>query len=54
MLVNFTSGFSKWIRASLVAQIVKNLPAVWATKDRSLGWECPMEKGMTNHSSIPV
>ena len=37
--------------ASLVAQKVKNLPAIWDTWVRSLGWEDPLEKGMTTHSS---
>ena len=32
--------------ASLVAQTVKNLPAVQETRLRSLGWEDPLEKGM--------
>ena len=32
--------------ASLVAQMVKNLPAVWETWVRSQGWEDPLEKGM--------
>ena len=32
-------------RASLVAQLVKNLPAVKETGVRSLGWEDPLEKG---------
>ena len=31
--------------ASLVAQVVKNLPAVWETWVQSLGWEDPLEKG---------
>ena len=31
--------------ASLVAQMVKNLPAMWKTWVRSLGWEDPLEKG---------
>ena len=31
--------------ASLVAQMVKNLPATWETWVRSLGWEDPLEKG---------
>ena len=39
-------------RASLVAQTVKNLPAVRMTWIRSLGWEDPLEKGMATHSSI--
>ena len=34
------------IRASLVAQMVKNLPAVQKTQACSLGWEEPLEKGM--------
>ena len=38
--------------ASLVAQLVKNLPAVWETWVQSLGWEDPLEKGKTTHSSI--
>ena len=38
--------------ASLVAQVVKNLPAVWETWVQSLGWEDPLEKGKTTHSSI--
>ena len=38
--------------ASLIAQLVKNLPAVWETWDRSLGWEDPLEKGKAAHSSI--
>ena len=40
------------VRASLVAQKVKNLPAVWETQVRSLGWEDPLEKGMATHSSV--
>ena len=38
-------------RASLVAQIVKNLPGVQETQVRSLGREVPLEKGMATHSS---
>ena len=38
--------------ASLVAQLVKNLPAMRETWVRSLGWEGPLEKGMATHSSI--
>ena len=38
--------------ASLVAQMVKNLSAVWETKVQSLGQEDPLEKGMTAHSGI--
>ena len=38
--------------ASLVAQLVKNLPAMQETWVRSLGWEDPLEKEMATHSSI--
>ena len=36
----------------LVAQIVKNLPAMQETQVQSLGWEDPLEEGMATHSSI--
>ena len=39
-------------RASLVAQLVKNLPAMQETWVRSLGWEDPLEKGKATHSGI--
>ena len=38
--------------ASLVAQLVKNLPAMWETWVQSLGWKDPLEKGKATHSSI--
>ena len=38
--------------ASLVAHLVKNLPTMWETWVRSLGWEDPLEKGKATHSSI--
>ena len=38
--------------ASLVAQVVKNLPAMWEAWVRSLGWEDPLEKGKATHPSI--
>ena len=38
--------------ASLVAQLVNNLPAMRETWVQSLGWEDPLEKGMATHSSI--
>ena len=38
--------------ASLVAQLVKNSPAVWETWVQSLGWEDPLEKGKATHSRI--
>ena len=37
--------------ASLVAQRLKCLPAMWETWVRSLGWEDPLEKEMATHSS---
>ena len=37
--------------ASLVAQRVKHLPAMWETQIRSLGQEDPLEKEMATHSS---
>ena len=38
--------------ASLLAQLVKNLPAMRETWVRSLGWEDPLEKGKATHFSI--
>ena len=38
--------------ASLVAQLVKNPPAMQETWVRSLGWEDPLDKGKATHSSI--
>ena len=38
--------------ASLVAKLVRNLPAMQETQVRSLGLEDPLEKGMATHSSI--
>ena len=37
---------------SLIAQMVKNLPAVQETSVQSLGWEDPLEKGTATHSGI--
>ena len=37
---------------SLVAQMVKNLPAKQETQVQSLGWEDPLEKRMATHSGI--
>ena len=39
------------VRASLVAQMVKNLPAIWETWVWSLGQEDLMEKGMATYTS---
>ena len=43
---------SSILGVSLVAQMVKNLPAMWETWVLSLGWEDPLEKGMALRSSI--
>ena len=40
------------LRASLMAQMVKNLPATQDTRDRSLGQEDALEKATATHSSI--
>ena len=47
-------GLHRIIRnwSSLVAQLVKHLPAMWETWAQSLGWEDPLEKGKATHSSI--
>ena len=42
----------KGVGASLVAQTVKNPPAVWETQVRSLDQEDPLEKGMATYSSF--
>ena len=42
-------GLQSW--ASLVAQLVKNPPAMWETWIRSLDWEDPLEKEMATHSN---
>ena len=44
------SLFIVW--ASLVGQMVKNLPAMRETWVRSLSWDDPLEKGTATHSSI--
>ena len=43
---------SSLVWASLVAQLVKNPPAMWDTWVQSLGWKDPLEKGMATHSCI--
>ena len=48
----FASAQSLVALASLVAQLVKNLPAMWETWVQSLGWEDPLEKGMAVHLSM--
>ena len=44
--------YLRYYWASLVAQMVKNLPTVQETQVRSLGWEDPWEKGMATNSNI--
>ena len=50
-LLNHTLDKS-YARASLVAQMVKNLPTMWETQVRSLGQEDPLKKGLATHVSI--
>jgi len=45
-------SFPVFTRASLVAQTVKNLPAMQEIQVQFLGWEDPLEKGTATHSSI--
>ena len=47
-----TIPYPAHVRASLVAQTVKNPPATWETWVRSPGWEDPLEEGMATQSSI--
>ena len=46
------SGSLTLFWASLVAQVVKNLPAMQKAWAQSLSWEDPLEKGMATHFSI--
>ena len=43
---------SSVLTTTVVTQMAKNLPTVWETWVRSLGWEDSLEKGMAIHSSI--
>ena len=52
MLVAGRLHFKNLERASLVAQLVKYLPAKRETWVQSLGWEDALEKGKATHSSI--
>ena len=38
------AGLGEWLRASLIAQLVKNSPAMQETPVQFLGWEDPLEK----------
>ena len=51
LLIYFFLSFQSF-RPSLVAQMVKNLPAMQEAQVRSLGWKDPLEKGMATHSGI--
>ena len=42
------------MEASLVVQMVKNLPAMWETRVLSLGQEDTLKKSVATHSSIPA
>ena len=46
------TGVDTDVRAPLVAQMVKNLPAMQETRVRSLGWEDSLEKEVATHTSI--
>ena len=50
--LNMNYNYLPFLWASLVAQLVKNPPAMWETWVRSLGWEDPLEKGKATHSRI--
>ena len=51
-LVLFLVGTSGHLGAFLIAQLIKNPPAMRETWVRCLGWEDPLEKGKASHSSI--
>ena len=48
------SGLSHFFKrlSSLIAQSIKNMPAMQETQVQFLGWEDPLEKEMVTHSSI--
>ena len=50
----FVTQLESDILTSLVAQMVKCLPAIRETQFQSLGWEDLLEKEMATHSSIPA
>ena len=52
LVMSFLGFWGFFLRASLLAQSIKNLPAVQETWVRSLGWEGPLETEMATHSSI--
>ena len=50
--LRFKFGFKLSAYLNLMAQLVKNLPAMWETWVQSLVWEDPLKKGMAVHSGI--
>ena len=52
LLRGLVLGFGYCFAASLVAQTIKNLPAMQETQAQSLGQEDPLEKGMATYSRI--
>ena len=50
-LLLFQGHKSLYLASTLVAQLVKNLPAMLETWVQSLGWEDTLENGMATHSS---
>ena len=46
------TNMCKTVWASLVAQMIKNLSAMWQAWVQSLGWEDLLDEGMATHSSI--
>ena len=49
IIFNFLSNS---LKSPLVAQTIKNMPALLETLVQSLGWQDPLEKGMATHSNI--
>ena len=50
--INLKEKILSLTKLALMAQTVKNLPAMQETRVQSLGWEDPLEKGMASYSSI--
>ena len=48
----FKNDVIRFMKTSVVAQLVKNLLAMRETWVQSRGWEDPLEKGMATHSSV--
>ena len=51
-LVKFEFLIGETVFETMVAQLLKNPPAMWETWVQSLDWEDPLEKGMATHSNI--